>query len=50
MTPADRAQVLRDEADAIEADTRYGRMVRLLTPAVLRARADRYERQEQDTP
>ncbi len=43
MTPAERAQVLREEADAIETDRRYGPAVRLTTPAILRARADRYD-------
>lgn len=46
MTPADRAQALRDEADTIEADTRYGTRVRLITPAILRARADRHEKED----
>ena len=44
MTPADRAQALRDEADAIEADTRYGRIFRTVTAAVLHTRADRIEK------
>lgn len=46
MTPAERAQVLREEADAIAADTRYGTRVRLITPAILRARADRHEKED----
>ena len=44
MTPADRAQALHDEADAIATDARYGRIYRTVTAAVLHARAERIEK------
>ena len=43
MTAADRAQVLHEEADLIAADTRYGDICRLITAAIIHARADRIE-------
>ena len=43
MTPADRARVLREEADLIAADTRYGAITRTITAAIIHARADRIE-------
>lgn len=45
MTPADRAQALHEEADAIATDTRYGRIYRTVTAAVLHTRAERIEKE-----
>lgn len=45
-TPAVRAQVLRDEADRIEADERYGHVARLTAQAILRAHADQLDRED----